>query len=328
MGTLMNKTIPVIFDTDMDVDCDDAGALAILHALMDNNEAQLLGVICDVPSINSAFVAQAINSYYNRANIPIGIVQDESFKTSKKYEAYRSNRKKQVSLNGYYPPKIVGEFNHLEFNEQFMSDSTSLYRTLLSKAEDNSVVIIAVGLLTAIAQLLDSDSDEITPLSGEKLVKQKVKNFITMGMGSFPSAQAEFNWLYDWDAARRVINNWPTPLVVTTLGSQFLNGKTLSKSTPQSNPVRRCYEIYLDGENRGNYSWDLIAAYYGVKDGNPYFEEVTGYKIHLDQELGNNYWMKDDKESKMHSYLRLNSPRVKIKKELERLLTHPISNIL
>ena len=33
------KPTPIIFDTDMDLDCDDAGALAVLHALMDFNEA-------------------------------------------------------------------------------------------------------------------------------------------------------------------------------------------------------------------------------------------------------------------------------------------------
>jgi len=34
--------IKVIFDTDMDTDCDDAGALAILHALADNGEVEIL----------------------------------------------------------------------------------------------------------------------------------------------------------------------------------------------------------------------------------------------------------------------------------------------
>ena len=35
----------VIFDTDMGSDCDDAGALAILHSLADAGEVRILGVI-------------------------------------------------------------------------------------------------------------------------------------------------------------------------------------------------------------------------------------------------------------------------------------------
>ena len=313
--------IPIIFDTDMDIDCDDTGALAVLHALMDIKEAKILGIICDVPSINSAFVAKAINTYYNYPEIPIGIVKDATFDTSDKYKMYREDRDKGMSFKGYYPPIIVNEFDAVDFDEQKVIDCVSLYRTLLSKSKDNSVVIIVVGLLTALAQLMDSDSDEITTLSGEQLIKKKVRKLITMGMGTFPNGNAEFNWLMDWESARRVINHWPTPLVVSTLGSQFRNGKKLSKATPITNPVRRCYEIYMNGQNRGNYSWDLIAAYHGVRESNPYFEEISGFQIQLKEELGKNYWIEDILNKKNHSYLRLISSKVQAKKELEDLLT-------
>ena len=36
---------PVIFDTDMANDCDDAGALAVLNALADKGEARILAVV-------------------------------------------------------------------------------------------------------------------------------------------------------------------------------------------------------------------------------------------------------------------------------------------
>lgn len=313
--------IPIIFDTDMDIDCDDAGALAVLHALVDNKETQILGVICDVPTINSAYVAQAINSYYNRADIPIGIVNDDTFDSSKKYEKYRSDREQAMSFKGYYPPIIVQEFRDLEFNEQKVIECVSLYRKLLSKSRNNSVVIVAVGLLTALAQLMVSRSDNISSLSGVQLIRKKVKKLITMGMGTFPEGKAEFNWLMDWYSAQSVINHWPTPLVVSTLGSQFRNGRTLSKTTPITNPVRRCYEIYMNGENRGNYSWDLIAAYHGVREQNPLFEEVRGHQIHLEQYLGKSIWTVDRKNLRKHSYLRLISSKVATKKELEKLLT-------
>ena len=37
--------VPIIFDTDMDNECDDAGALAVLHALADEGEAEILAVV-------------------------------------------------------------------------------------------------------------------------------------------------------------------------------------------------------------------------------------------------------------------------------------------
>ncbi len=39
---LAAERLPVIFDTDMESDCDDDGALAMLHALVDQGEVQIL----------------------------------------------------------------------------------------------------------------------------------------------------------------------------------------------------------------------------------------------------------------------------------------------
>ena len=35
--------VPIILDTDIGPDCDDAGAMSVLHALTNNNEAEILG---------------------------------------------------------------------------------------------------------------------------------------------------------------------------------------------------------------------------------------------------------------------------------------------
>lgn len=45
------SAVKIIFDTDMHTDCDDAGALAVLHALADNWECDILAVIV-VPKIH------------------------------------------------------------------------------------------------------------------------------------------------------------------------------------------------------------------------------------------------------------------------------------
>lgn len=321
-----SKEIPVIFDTDMDTDCDDVGALAILHALMDLNETNIIGIICDVPSKASADCVVAINNYYGRSYIPVGLLNDENYENRKETQQYRETRKRVSTFRDLYIEEIARQFNTNKINKDNYQDPVSLYRYLLSQSEDHSVVIIAVGFLTVLSNLLDSNPDEFSPISGEQLVKKKVAKLVTMGMGKFPSCNAQFNWRMDWDAARKVINNWPTELVVSTYGNQFLIGKTLTSKTPKTNPVRKCYEIYMQGPNKGSYCWDLVAALYGVRGAVPYFEELKGYRIILEEELGKNHWVEDNSKKPPHIYLKLKNPKRLLKKELETLLVKPPAN--
>ncbi|KKM99516.1 hypothetical protein LCGC14_1147080 [marine sediment metagenome] len=322
-----SKKVPLIFDTDMDVDCDDAGALAVLHALMDYGEVEILGVIVDVPLEVSARCVIAINSYYNRVHIPVGLVQDNDFEKGNSYQLYRETKQKISNFRNPYTKKVVEQFSSESIKTQKISDAVSLYRRLLSEAENYSVVITAVGLLTALKHLLESKPDEISQLNGRELVQKKVNKLVTMGIGRFPEAKAEFNWLLDWESAQHVINHWPTPLVVQSNGTEFLTGNTLSIKTPESNPVRKCYEVYLGRPRKGNFSWDPLAALYGVRGSEPYLYEKQGYRLILEPELGINHWVVNDGNIiYRHSFLQLKSPKIKLKKALEDLIIKPPKN--
>jgi len=311
---------PIIFDTDMDLDCDDAGALAVLHALMDFNETKILGVIVDVPFEASAKCVMIINNYYNRPEIPVGLLEVVDYEKGKKYQLYRGTKKQIAKFRDYYTKAVVEHYSSDITESQKIWESVNLYRHLLSNSEDHSVVIVAVGLLTALKALLDSPPDDLSPLNGIDLVKLKVKKLVTMGIGRFPSAQAEFNWLMDWQSARFVISHWPTDLVVQSNGTQFLTGNKLSIKTPESNPVRKIYETYLKGPRRENASWDLITALYSVRGSEPYLEEKKGYRLILEPELGKNHWVPVENHEFNHSYLVLKLPKIKLKKAIEDLL--------
>jgi len=315
------EPIPIILDTDMDLDCDDAGALAVLQALMDFNEAKILGVIVDVPFEASAKCVLIINNYYKRLEIPVGLLEDTDYEKGKKYQLYRDAKKQLAKIRDYYTKAVVEKYSSDLTGSQKIWESVNLYRHLLSNSEDHSVVIVAVGLLTALKALLDSPPDNLSPLNGIDLVKMKVKKLVTMGIGRFPSAQAEFNWLMDWVSARYVISYWPTDLVVQSNGIQFLTGNKLSIRTPVSNPVRKIYETYLKGPRRGNFSWDLITAFYGVRGSEPYLEEKKGYRLILEPELGKNHWIPVENHEFNHSFLILKPPKIKLKKAIEDLLT-------
>ncbi len=323
VNTEKSEQVPIIFDTDMDADCDDAGALAVLHALMDLEEAEILGIVVDVPLEASARCVMTINDYYGRLNIPVGLLKDETFEKGTKYQLYRQSRQWLMKIRNLYTQVVVEQFSNDSIENQKIMKAVSLYRYLLSKAENHSVVIVAVGLLTALSCLLESRPDDFSHLNGEDLVKMKVKKLITMGMGIYPESRAEFNWLMDWGSAQRVINHWPTPLVVQPHGSEFQTGNKLSIKTPESNPVRKIYETYLKSPKKGNFSWDLITALYGVRGPEPYLEEVKGYRLILETELGKNHWVPDEINGYNHSFLQLRSPKIRLKKALEDLITKP-----
>src|SRR4051812_47394319 len=68
--------IPLIFDTDIGNDVDDALALAIIHSLESRGEARLLAVTITKDNRHAAPYIDLVDTFYNRPNIPIGMVHN------------------------------------------------------------------------------------------------------------------------------------------------------------------------------------------------------------------------------------------------------------
>ena len=66
----------VIFDTDIGNDVDDALALGILHALESRGKCRLLAVTVSKDHPQAASFVDAVNTFYGRGEIPIGVVRD------------------------------------------------------------------------------------------------------------------------------------------------------------------------------------------------------------------------------------------------------------
>ena len=77
--------IPLIFDTDLESDVDDAGTVAILHALAARNEVQLLAMGVSVKHRWSAPCLDALNTFYGRPDIPIGRLTGKGIDSGSKY---------------------------------------------------------------------------------------------------------------------------------------------------------------------------------------------------------------------------------------------------
>ncbi len=66
------RQVPVILDSDVGNDCEDAAAIGVLHALADKGEARILAMIYPMHDPWGAAAMSAINTYYGRPGIPIG----------------------------------------------------------------------------------------------------------------------------------------------------------------------------------------------------------------------------------------------------------------
>ena len=68
--------VPLIFDTDIGNDVDDALALGVIHALQSRGEARLLAVTITKDNRFAAPFIDLVNAFYKRPDVPIGMVRN------------------------------------------------------------------------------------------------------------------------------------------------------------------------------------------------------------------------------------------------------------
>ncbi|HEY1109145.1 MAG TPA: hypothetical protein VGE76_10950 [Opitutaceae bacterium] len=260
--------VSVIFDTDMDSDCDDAAALAMLHALADRGEVRILATPVSTKHTWSAPCTDAINTYFGRPDLPIGAPK----KTG------------PAPQGSKYAKQIAAEFPHDLVSTEAAPDATEVYRRCLAAAEDASVVVVTVGDLTNLRYLLESPADALSPLTGVELVRKKVRWWVCMG-SRYPAdldPKPWGNFKMDPESTVRAVAGWPTAITFTG-GGDFANlvavGKRLSE-LPAKNPVRRAYELYFGGKAQDRHSADLISVYIAARGtGAPWSLVKHGYNF-------------------------------------------------
>jgi len=142
-------------------------------------ECNFLGVVVDCMGENNAAIADVMNTYYGLGDLPIGLEQNGVKDYSKVPDGYK------------------------------------LYRKLLAGQPDNSVNIVSIGFVTSLANLLNSEADEYSDLSGVELVKKKVKALYVMGGVFGSSAEPDYNFSQAIEFSLDFFKLWPAeiPLV-------------------------------------------------------------------------------------------------------------------
>ena len=228
--------VRLIIDTDFGQWWDDVAALAMVHAAASTGRVRILAVMSDVDNRWDAAGIDALNTWYGRPGIPIGIPA----------------RATKVGQN--YSQMLAQHYPHAGHP----IGALTLYRRLLRAQPDHSVTILSIGALTNLAQLARANA---------ALVARKVAHTVIMG-GAYPRAtEPEWNFNLDLAAARHVVADWPAPTVYDgfEIGTQVFVGNHVCATHPAGSPVRAVFNLlYSCGNNQTDGTWDPTAMYYAL----------------------------------------------------------------
>lgn len=293
--------VRVIFDTDMGSDCDDVGALAVLHVYADRGQAEILGCIYSSGKVPyGAGVIQAINRYYGRPAIPVGAAQDDQVGDP------------VDKMTAEKLAKDTAAFGNTIVHNREAEDMTALNRRLLAGQPDHRVTYLTVGHTKGFHDLLVSPPDAISPLSGHDLVRQKVRRWVALGaLGANHGKGAytkDWNFFFNGTApfTKHLVEHCSVPMICVDGGDEVLTGRAL-KTTPPGNIVRTAYRDWLwnyekktlDGQRP---SWDLVAVYYAVEGLGAYLQDEGPGWLEFDLERGCR-WIKGERKHP-HTFIR------------------------
>lgn len=292
-----NAVPKIIFDTDIGGDIDDLGALYALNVYADKGLCEIIGVMSSWPMTFHIDGIDAVNTYFGRPDIPIGVVQGELYEKNE-YTWFLGERFPH-DQTGTSAPK-----------------ATQLYRDLLAESSDSSITIIVTGRLNNIYDLLKSVPDLASPLSGRDLIHKKVKAFFIMG-GLYPASETtETNFRIGGPGVTKyVLDSCSSPMIFNggEIGHAKLGFSTGSRinNLPEDNVLRAGYLYFFQNppawtrlepsDSIADWSiWDIITVQVAIAGGKDYFDIVTkGYNT-ADSSGVNKWIISPDKN---HTYL-------------------------
>lgn len=312
--------IPLIFDTDIGNDVDDALALGVIHALESRGECKLLAVTLTKEDPLSAQFVDAINTFYGRGDIPIGMVHKGPASEPSKFTGLALEKEGQRLR---YP-------HDLEANAK-IPDAVTLLRQVLGTAQDHTVVIVQVGFSTNLARLLASPPDAISNLPGVELVRHKV-HILSVMAGAFVPVDGklppEYNVKCDVQSAQKLAADWPTPIVYS--GFEIGLAVTYPSESIQRDfayvahhPLAEAYILYMPPPHN-RPSWDLTSVLYAVRPNGGYFDVSPPGQVHVTADGITKF---EQKPTGPHRYLVLKpDQQIQAREALRQLASQPPSH--
>ena len=272
--------VPVLFDTDICGDVDDVLALAMLHALADRGECDILAVTVSRPHRLGPVMVDAINTFYGRPSIPIALTRLAPDRDSN----YLDLVTRQDGGEFRYPHDLI--------DGRATPSAVELMRRTLADSPRNGIKIVQVGLATNTAALLRSPADDISPLSGEALIRDKVAELHVMA-GAFEPIDGEPNYREanvrnHVEPMAFLATHWPRNVPI--IWSGFEVGRALPYprgsirddfSIREHHIVREAY-LRHSGPDHDRPTWDLTSVLEAVRPNRGYFERSQPGTVSVD----------------------------------------------
>lgn len=296
----------IIFDTDVGGDIDDAGAMAVLHALADKGEIEILAV--GIVSGHAAAVPyiDAINTWYGRPDLPIGTIKTAPPASRDQYMA-----------------GVVAAYPH-DLTQEAAPEVVGLYRKVLAAQPDRSVSLVVVGQATNISRLLASGPDAASPLSGAELMRRKIKLYAAGGNGGagLPKGKCGYNYNTDAASARDELAKLPVEFPTVFAGGSGTKLKigTCYRDAPADHIIRKSYEAYFKGKpDMDRPTWDQLRLLYAARPAvREKFETSAPGEITLD-EKNILTWTATPARNRAYAYVK---DLAAVKAELTALMMH------
>lgn len=305
-GDDTHNTPNIIFDTDIGPDYDDIGAIAVLHALADSGECEILATVASDAHPSIAPTIEVFNRYFGRDSLPVGAA---------------AQRAPDFTAGNGWNDTLIDEFGS-DLRTKSYPNAVDVYRRVLASQPDNSVTIVTVGFLSNISDLLDSGSDEYSELNGVDLVKAKVKQLVAMA-GGFPEGN-EFNVNQHAAASVNVFNKWPKSILFSgfEIGARIFTGGKVG-ARMDSGPVTKGYAYNLktytkEGESN-RPSWDQTAVLIAIRNPSDYFYVNGPGKFEIRND-GSNTW--DPTVNAGHYFISHKYPYGHIAETIEAMMLH------
>ncbi len=251
---------PVIFDTDIGNDCDDVLAMGVIHALQSRGHCRLIAVTITKDQEQCAAFTDAINTFYGRGDIPIGVCRSGITPQQSRFTGLVADQDNGMDR---YPHKLR--------SGKDAPAAVAVLRKALAAEADGSVVIAQVGFSTNLANLLKSPGDDISPLSGHELAQKKVKLLSVMA-GAFTPINGkeylEYNVVEDISSAKILAAKWPTQIVYSGFEIGLAVPYPASSIEQDYNyvphhPLKVAYMLY-EPPPHNRPTWDLTSVLYAV----------------------------------------------------------------
>ena len=274
------KPVKMILDSDFGSSTDDLFALMMLHHYIDEGRVDLKGIIVDREGEKNAGIVDIFNNYYGHPNIPVGLERNGV-----------KNPRCFIPYNGICDLKDAqgAPLFKRTLNTATLPDGYKLYRKLLSQAEDKSIVVVAIGFATTLAQLFESQADEHSSLDGAELFGRKVKA-VYIQSGRFEAGDSLCG--YNMRAASRqsaifydkLPRNVDLIMSPSNIGDQMdyqPQDVLADLSNTDVNPIKSVYTHYTC--DTGQRMWDTNCLVNAVLGDNEYHLSPRGWVTFIDR---------------------------------------------